>query len=177
MSLNEFTKYLLLGTSVLVTSTLTVMGLRCLASTIVYETVALLTKDMVSLVKISKLVIRAIVYFSLALVFLLVSIKISLADFVTGKDLLGTCAAKDVEHHIACVGYIGGVSDAYLHSGQFCIPVRTDPREISSSTIDFILRTRSIQGESAVQMIILALKARWPCLTRGPGFGFRFEIR
>jgi hypothetical protein len=103
--------------------------------------------------------------------------KIALADFVSGNDLLETCASKDEPHQIACTGYIGGVTDAYLHSGQFCLPQRIDPREISSYSKEFILRTKAIHKEGAVQMILLALRARWPCVNSGPGFRFNFQIR
>jgi hypothetical protein len=108
---------------------------------------------------------------------LLLSTVVAKAEFVGTKDYLETCSARDTEHHIACVGYIAGVTDSYLHAGQFCIPQRTDPKEVSIFVVDFILRNRQIQRETPVGMILLALKARYPCVNSGPNFRFNFQIR
>jgi hypothetical protein len=109
---------------------------------------------------------------------LLLSATVAIAEFVQTKEYLDTCAAKDDGHHIACVGYLAGVTDSYLHSGQFCIPPRTDTKEISTFVIDYILRNRQIQNNTPVSMIMLALKARYPCVNFvGPQFNFNFRTR
>jgi hypothetical protein len=111
----------------------------------------------------------------LAIGVLLLSATVAKGEFVQTKEYLDTCAAKDEGHHIACVGYVAGVVDSYIHSGQFCVDPRTDTKEISTFVIDYILRTKQIQNYPPVGMIILALKARWPCINSGPGFKFNFQ--
>jgi len=83
VAINDVTKYIFLGLDILGSATCTSLGLRCIASTITYETVALLTNDVVSLVKVKRLTLRAIAYFTIALLFFLLSIKITLADYVS----------------------------------------------------------------------------------------------
>jgi len=157
-------------------ATVFTMGLRAIVSTAVIETVALLDESQTpELGKTIKLIIKAIVFFSVSLMLFLISIKIASADFVPSKIFLETCAAQDNERKIACAGYIAGVTDSYLHSNQFCIPPKVDPKEITVFTKDYVLRTKGIQNSSPVQMILYALKARWPCQGQGPGFVFQFR--
>jgi hypothetical protein len=175
-------QYVILGVDIITTSAFTALGLRAIASTIVLETVAILTEETVSPAKrkVTELVIKAIAFLTVAVIFLLLSIQVSLAGFVSSKDFLDTCSSEDEGHHIACSGYIGGVTDSYQNSGQFCIPPRTDPREITKFTRDYILRTRAIQREQPVSMVLYALKAKWPCITQGPNFQFQvpgFQFR
>ena len=111
------------------------------------------------------------------------------ADFVQTREFLETCSAQDTERRIACAAYVAGVTDSYLNSGQYCVPPRTDPKEITLFTKDFILKTRAIQNNTPVGMILLALKARYPCtgqrgatlrINPGPGslqFNFSGFIR
>ena len=88
---------------------------------------------------------------------------------------MDTCASRDEERRVACSGYIAGVTDSYINSQQFCIPPSTDPREITLFTKEYMFRNRNIQREAPVQIILYALRARWPCINSGPRFQFRFR--
>lgn len=97
------------------------------------------------------------------------------SGYLPSQVFLETCNAQDTERKIACAGYIAGVTDSYLNSNQFCIPARIDPKEITLFTKDYVLRTRSIQNTSPVQMILYALKARFPCVAPNVAFQFNFN--
>lgn len=97
------------------------------------------------------------------------------SGYVPSQVFLETCSAQDNERKIACAGYIAGVTDSYLNSNQFCIPPRVDPKDITLFTKDYVLRTRSIQNSSPVQMILYALKAKYPCVAPNVAFQFNFN--
>lgn len=97
------------------------------------------------------------------------------SGYVPSQVFLETCSAQDQLRQIACNSYIGGVTDSYLHSGQFCIPPRVTSKEIADFTVNYVLRTREIQRESPISMILYALKAKYPCINQGPNFTFQFK--
>jgi hypothetical protein len=92
--------------------------------------------------------------------------------FVTGPEFLNNCTAKERERHIACVGFIAGVTDAYLNAQQFCVPDNVSPNAIADFVIEYALRIA--RDQSPVGMILLALKAKWPCIGRA-GFPPPFQ--
>ena len=97
-------------------------------------------------------------------------------EFVPGNVFLETCQSPNPERQAACTGFIAGVTDSYLHSHQFCISPNVQAREISDFVKSY-LRTPSIRGQPASGMVLLALKARWPCsgLQQGPAMTFQFR--
>jgi hypothetical protein len=95
------------------------------------------------------------------------------ATYIHSDEFLANCTAQAPERHIACVAYIAGVTDAYGDAHQFCIPPQVRPEEIAAFVIDYAVRTVSIRFETPANMIVLALKARWPCVSGGQ---FRFYM-
>jgi hypothetical protein len=84
------------------------------------------------------------------------------ALYISGPEFLNNCTAKERERHIACVAFIAGVVEAYIPAQQFCIPHQVQPPEIADFAIDYALRVA--RNETPVRMIVLALKAKWPCI-------------
>jgi hypothetical protein len=93
-------------------------------------------------------------------------------NYIAGPEFLNNCTAKSRERHIACVAFIAGVVDAYIAAQQFCIPPQVQPPEIADFAIDYALRIA--RNETPVRMIVLALKAKWPCIGQ-TGFPPPFE--
>jgi hypothetical protein len=55
-----------------------------------------------------------------------------------------------------------------LRSGEICVPPRTDPREVTDFVHTYIGDNRAIaETETAIELVRLALKARWPCVGVG----------
>jgi hypothetical protein len=93
--------------------------------------------------------------------------------YVSGPEFLNNCTAKDERRHIACVGFIAGVVDAYVPAQQFCIPPQVPPTAIAEFAIEYALRIA--RDKPPVSMIVLALKAKWPCIGRA-GFPPPFQF-
>ena len=91
-----------------------------------------------------------------------------------GPLFLDTCNDKDPIRHSACVGFIAGVANSYLNSGQTCISISTDPKEVTDFVRYYMNRNANLVNQPAVNVVLLALKARYPC-TRPmfPPFQFR----
>jgi len=101
---------------------------------------------------------------------------------VQGPMLHDTCNDKDPIKHSACVGFIAGVANSYLSSGQTCISLSTDPKEVTDFVRYYMNKNVHLVRQPAVNVVVLALKARWPCVANnrlqfqfnfGPG-GFNF---
>jgi hypothetical protein len=95
------------------------------------------------------------------------------AEFVPGSVFIESCNNPSPERQAACIGFVAGVTDSYLKSGQFCLSSNITPKEISDFTKSYINRTVSIRGQSALMMVLYALKARWPCVNSGPRMVFQ----
>ena len=93
---------------------------------------------------------------------------------VQGSLFLDTCNDKDPIRHSACVGFIAGVANSYLNSGQTCISANTDPKEVTDFVRYYMNSNANLVNQPAVNVVLLALKARYPC-TRPmfPPFQFR----
>ena len=107
---------------------------------------------------------------------LLLATTIAKSEFVRGSVFSESCNNPDPERQAACIGFIAGVTDSYLRSGQFCIPPNVTPKEISDFTKYYINKTVSIQNQSALMMVLYALKAKWPCVG-GSRVAFQFNFR
>ena len=92
---------------------------------------------------------------------------------VQGPLFMNTCNDKDPIRHSACVGFIAGVANSYLNSGQTCIPANTDPKEVTDFVRYYMNRNANLVNQPAVNVVLLALKARYPCT--GPAFVFQFR--
>jgi hypothetical protein len=82
---------------------------------------------------------------------------------VQGPLFLDTCNDKDPIRHSACVGFIAGVANSYLNSGQTCISINTDPKEVTDFVRYYMNRNANLVNQPAVNVVLLALKARYPC--------------
>jgi hypothetical protein len=96
------------------------------------------------------------------------------SEFVPGNVFVETCNNPAPDRQAACVAYTAGIVDSFLRSGQFCLPPNISPKEISDFTKSYINRTASIRGQSALMMVLYALKAKWPCTGGGPRMVFQF---
>jgi hypothetical protein len=88
-----------------------------------------------------------------------------------GPLFLDTCNDKDPIRHSACVGFIAGVANSYLNSGQTCISISTDPKEVTDFVRYYMNKNVNLVNQPAVNVVLLALKARYPCTK--PAFQFR----
>lgn len=105
---------------------------------------------------------------SLVIPMILASTLTANAEFIPGNVFVETCKSRAPDKHASCIGFIAGIVDSFLRSGQFCLPPNVDVNEISSFVIDYGIRNISIQRQPARDIVILALKARYPC-TNGAG--------
>jgi Rap1a immunity proteins len=95
---------------------------------------------------------------------------------VPGPIFAGSCNDKDPVKYSACVGFVAGVVDSYINSHQMCIPPQTSPKEVSDFVTYYINTNRHLVNQPAVNIVVLALKARWPCRgLGGPEVVLRFR--
>jgi hypothetical protein len=88
------------------------------------------------------------------------------AEFVPGNTFVETCKSQAADRHAACVGYIAGVVDSNIRTGQFCLPTNINVNEISAFVIDYGVKNVSLQRTPAYNIVMLALKARFPCVNK-----------
>jgi hypothetical protein len=98
---------------------------------------------------------------------------VAYSEFVPGNVFIESCNNPSPERQAACIGFTAGVTDSYLRSGQFCLPPNVTPKEISDFTKYYINKTVSIRNQSALMMVLYALKSRWPCVNSGPRMVFQ----
>jgi hypothetical protein len=82
---------------------------------------------------------------------------------VQGPLFRDTCNDNDPIRHSACVGFIAGVANSYLNSGQTCISANTDPKEVTDFVRYYMNSNANLVNQPAVSVVLLALKARYPC--------------
>lgn len=80
---------------------------------------------------------------------------------VTAAYLVEACSSREPTRQAGCAGFISGVADAYASTGQFCIN-GADKFVVEGSVIEYVRRV-PLQGLSATNMVLEALRARWPC--------------
>jgi Rap1a immunity proteins len=79
---------------------------------------------------------------------------------VSAAYLAEACSSADRLRQAGCAGFISGVADSYAWRGWYC--VGPDRFEVERSVIDYVRRV-PMQGLSATQMVLEALRAQWPC--------------
>jgi hypothetical protein len=171
MDMPDYTIIIVILLVLLVSAFFFVLGFRAIASTI---------EDSISSYADSNynvLIAKAVVFIFLALVALLLSIKMVGADSILlhARLLQETCNDKDPVKHAACMGFTAGVANSYLASGQMCIPPNTDPKEVTDFVRTYMNRNANLLNQSAAGIVLLALKARYPCLSGGPRITFQFR--
>jgi hypothetical protein len=125
--------------------------------------------------KINISIVKAVLFFFIAFLALVLSIRLSVAEFVSGDLFVKTCHDPNPERHAACIGFIAGVTDSYLRSGQFCLPPNIQEKEVSQFVVEYSAKTLSIRNQPASGIVLLALKARFPCISSGPRIVFQFR--
>jgi hypothetical protein len=95
------------------------------------------------------------------------------AEFVPGDIFVESCKNPSPDRQAACIGYIAGVVDSNMRSGQFCLPTNVDVKDISNFVKQYGARSVS-RNQPALNIVMLALKARWPCT--GPKMVFQFNF-
>ena len=124
---------------------------------------------------------RAVLYFSISILMFfiaLMSILPASAEgslIVSGKVFAESCR-KD-EQVVACVGFIAGVLNSYLEAGQFCIPPGTDPNAVTDFVRSYVKSNPKLTGYPAAKLVLLALKARYPCISSGPKVVLQLHLR
>ena len=85
-----------------------------------------------------------------------------LADrpIVTAAYLVEACASPEPTRQAGCAGFISGVADAYASTGQYCMG--DDKFVVEGSVIEYLHRV-PMQGLSATDMVLEALRANFPC--------------
>lgn len=151
------------------------LGMKAIVYTTVLEITEPDTKE--TYLKVSRLIFKAMVFFAVALALVIQSVKLAKAEFVPGNVFIESCNNPAPDRQAACVGYLAGVTDSYLRSGQFCLPPNISPKQISDFTKYYINTTASIRNQSALMMVLYALKARWPCRGVGPNVALQFNFR
>jgi Rap1a immunity proteins len=79
---------------------------------------------------------------------------------VSADYLAEACFSKTPTRNAGCAGFISGVADAHAYQGLYCLP--SDRFQMERSVIDYIRRV-PLQGLSATNMVLEALRALWPC--------------
>ena len=95
------------------------------------------------------------------------------SEFVGGEIFVKSCNDPLPDRQAACVGFIAGIVDSKLRDGQFCLPPNVTPNEMAAFIKDYSKRSVS-QHQPAVNIVMLALKAKWPCV--GPRVTFQFNF-
>jgi hypothetical protein len=79
---------------------------------------------------------------------------------VTAAYLVEACVSSVPTRQAGCAGFISGVADAHAASGLYCLPA--DHFAAERAVIEYIRRV-PMQGLSATDMVIEALRANFPC--------------
>jgi Rap1a immunity proteins len=79
---------------------------------------------------------------------------------VEAHYLMEACSSPDKIRQAGCAGFVSGVADSYAYTGQYCLP--SDKAAVEQSVIEYITRI-PLQGLSATNMVLEALRTQWPC--------------
>ena len=90
--------------------------------------------------------------------------------FMSGNDLLRTCAATDSYSQGACNGYLEGVLDLQTQIRgasklDSCIPAGIDGEKIKDAVLQYLRAHPAIRSYPAGALVTTAMAANWACST------------
>jgi hypothetical protein len=123
---------------------------------------------------------KAIMYYGISIMMFFIALMSILSAsaeslIVPGKVFAESCQRSEPDRLSACVGFIAGVLNSYLEAGQFCIPPGTDPNKVTDFVRSYVSSNPQLISYPASKLVLLALKARYPCISNGPRIVFQLR--
>lgn len=93
----------------------------------------------------------------------------SRAALLSAPDLLTACSG-DAVAKATCDGYIGGIADLVLQregrghtGGKLCLPDSVTHDQLRDAVLSVAHRPRAAHAPSGAMLVMLAMRATWPC--------------